>query len=146
MNDFFVRRWYSIINRAQKADQVDQNWINPVFMRVWWAFKNWTRGGPQWTRSGPGLSASFSIACISETLYVGVCRWFSGKLPNTSSLKSDEHLGVCSHFCSKWKTACVWGRCFPLKNRVKPSTFQYLYPELCTSKTLTTSIFLLYSV
>ena len=27
----------------------------------------------------------------------------SGKLPNTSSLKSHEHLGVFSHFGQKWE-------------------------------------------
>ena len=33
---------------------------------------------------------------------------FSGKLPNMSSLKSHEHLGVCSHFVQKCKNGiCV---------------------------------------
>ena len=45
---------------------------------------------------------------VSHQLGVGVCRGFSGKLPNTSSLKSHEHLGVFSHFGQKWENGmCV---------------------------------------
>ena len=32
---------------------------------------------------------------------------FSGKLPNTRSLKSHEHLGVFSHFGQKWENG-IW--------------------------------------
>lgn len=34
---------------------------------------------------------------------------FSGKLPNTSSLKSHEHLGVFSHFGQKWENGMLVG-------------------------------------
>ena len=44
-------------------------------------------------------------------------------------------------FAKSGKTACVWGRGKPLKNRVEPPTFRHLYTEPYTSKTLTISIF-----
>ena len=38
-------------------------------------------------------------------------------------------------FAKSGKTACVWGRGKPLKNRVEPSTFYHLYTEPYTAKT-----------
>ena len=44
-------------------------------------------------------------------------------------------------FAKSGKTACVWGRVKPLKNRVEPYTFRHLYTEPYTAKTLIISIF-----
>ena len=78
---------------------------------------------------------------------IGVAGGFSGKLPNTSSLKSHEHLGVFSHFWQKWENgSCVGEGETPQKQGETVHFLASIPRTIPRLKPLLHLYFLLYSV